>query len=190
MNGFLEESQSIAYGHTLMKASLKEYFGDQIIITDINEKSNEVTLQSTAECVLQEFHDRQEDDPDMEKILLIKKAAKLIRNDIKSVGTSNEHYPPSYEIESQEKSYNFLPTSVNVFLEGIIMGKDVDLKRASIGQAIMQAARPRVLLAPLQIGLDVQLHHHFASRLLIDSLHRLGFCYSYQEVQTFEKMQL
>ena len=87
MNGFLEESQSIAYGHTLMKARLKEYFGDQIIITDINEKSNEVTLQSTAECVLQEFHDRQEDDPDMEKILLIKKAAKLIRNDIKSVGT-------------------------------------------------------------------------------------------------------
>ena len=63
----------------------------------------------------------------------------------------------------------------------------MDLKRASIGQAIMQAARPRVLLAPLQIGLDVQLHHHFTSRLLIDSLHRLGFCYSYQEVQTFEK---
>ena len=30
------------------------------------------------------------------------------------------------------------------------MGKNVDLKRASIGQAIMQAARPRVLLAPLQ----------------------------------------
>ena len=175
MNGFSEESQSIAYGHTHMKARLKEYFGDQIIITEINGKSNIVTLRSTAECVLQEFHDRQKDDPDMEKIHLIKKAAKLIRNDIKSVGTSNEHYPPSYEIESQEKSYNFLPTSVNVFLEGIIMGKDVDLKRASIGQAIMQAARPRVLLAPLKIGLDVQLHHHFASRLLIDSLHRLLF---------------
>ena len=30
------------------------------------------------------------------------------------------------------------------------MGKNVDLKRASIGQAIMQAARPRVLLTPLQ----------------------------------------
>ena len=53
------------------------------------------------------------------------------------------------------------------------MGKDVDLKRASIGQAIMQAARPRVLLAPLQIGLGLQLHHHFASRLLIESLHRV-----------------
>jgi len=124
----------------------------------------------------------------MEKIHLIKTAAKLIRNDIKSVGTSNEHYPPSYEIESQEKSYNFPPTSVKVFLEGIIVGKNVDLKRASIGQAIMQAARPRVLLAPLQIGLDVQLHHHFASRLLIRTRSIVfGFCCSYQEVQTFGK---
>ena len=185
MNGFLEDHK--AYGHTLMKERLKEYFGDQIIIADTNWKSNVVTLRSTAECVLQELHDRQEDYPDMEKIHLIKKAAKLIRNDIKSVGTSKEHYPPSCEIESQEKSYNFLPIYVNVFLEGIIMGKDVNLKRASIGQVIWQAARPRVLLAPLQIGLDVQLHHHFASRLLIDWLHRLGFCCSYQEVQTFGK---
>ena len=67
------------------------------------------------------------------------------------------------------------------------MGKDVDLKRASIGQAIMQAARPRVLLAPLQIGLGVQLHHHFASRLLIDSVHPLGFCFPYQDVKRFGK---
>ena len=72
MNGFLEESQSIAYGHTHMKARLKEYFGDQIIITEINGKSNVVTLRSTAKCVLQEFHDRQEDDPDMEKYILLK----------------------------------------------------------------------------------------------------------------------
>lgn len=64
-------------------------------------------------------------------------------------------------------------------------GKDVGLKLASIGQAMMQAARPRVLLAPLQVGVAVQLHHHFASRFLIDSLHRHGFCCSYQEVQKF-----
>ena len=31
----------------------------------------------------------------------------------------------------------------------------------------------------------MQLHHHFASRFLIDSLHCHGFCCSYQEVQRF-----
>ena len=41
-------------------------------------------------------------------------------------------------------------------------GKD-HVKVASIGQAIVQTPRPRVIPAPLQVGLAVQLHHHFAS---------------------------
>ena len=53
-------------------------------------------------------------------------------------------------------------------LEVLIVGKGAKLKIASIGQAIMQAARPRVLLAPLQFGLGVQMHHHFGSHFLID----------------------
>ena len=39
----------------------------------------------------------------------------------------------------------------------------------------------------LQVGLGVQLHHHFASHLLIDSLHQHGFCCSFQEVHKFER---
>jgi len=51
----------------------------------------------------------------------------------------------------------------------------------------MQAARPRVLLAPLQIALAIQMHHHFSSRFLIDSLHKHGFCSPYKEVVRFEQ---
>ena len=60
-------------------------------------------------------------------------------------------------------------------------------KVAAIGQAMIQATRARVMLAPLQFALDVQLYHHFASRFLIDALHHLGFCCSYQEVHQFER---
>ena len=67
------------------------------------------------------------------------------------------------------------------------MGKEVQTKVAAIGQAIMQATRPRVLLAPLQVGLGVQLHHHYASRFLFDTLYKLGFCCSYNEVHQFEQ---
>ena len=67
------------------------------------------------------------------------------------------------------------------------MGKGSQRKIASIGQAIMQAARPRVLLAPLHVSLGVQLHHHFVSRFLIDSLHSHGFCCTYEEVHKFER---
>ena len=51
----------------------------------------------------------------------------------------------------------------------------------------MQAARPRVLLAPLQFGPGVELYHHFASRFLIDFLYYHGFCCSYSEVKRFER---
>ena len=51
----------------------------------------------------------------------------------------------------------------------------------------MQDVRPRVLLPPLQFGLGVQMHHHFASCFLIDSLHQHGFCCSYYEVQNYER---
>ena len=85
-----------------------------------------------------------------------------------------------------ETNANFLPQTLKLFLEGLLASKD-DVKVASIGQAIIQAARPRVILAPLQVGLGVQLHHHFASRFLIDTLHRLGFCSSYQETQLFNQ---
>ena len=57
-------------------------------------------------------------------------------------------------------------------------------KLAVIGQATMQATRPRVSLAPLQ---GVQLHHHYASRFLINTLHKLCFCCSYNEIHQFEQ---
>lgn len=56
----------------------------------------------------------------------------------------------------------------------------------AIGQAIMQACRPRALIAPLQLGLGMQMHHHFGSKFLIDTLSNLGFSSSYWEVQKYE----
>ena len=60
--------------------------------------------------------------------------------------------------------------SLREFLEIIIGGQENGLKVSSVGQCIVQASRPLVMLAPVHIGLGVQLHHHFASRFLIDTL--------------------
>ena len=98
MNDFMADSESKAYGHTHMKARLKEHFGDQILITEINGKSNVVTFRSNAETILQEFHVRQNDNPEEEKKHIIKAAAQLIKNDIKLVEPSTENYPPVTEM--------------------------------------------------------------------------------------------
>ncbi len=151
----------------------RAYFGDSIVITHVNGKSNVVTFRSTAKAVLQEFCiSQQRSDPNTEKLRFVQTAAKLIMSDIKSVETSHDHYP---SCNAEDTCIDFLPETLRILLEGLIVSKGAKMKIAAIGQAIMQAARPRVLLAPLQFGLGVQMHHHFASRFLIDSLHKHGF---------------
>ena len=91
-------------------------------------------------------------------------------------------------MSSVKIAISFLPESLILLLGTLIVGVDKKLKKASIGQAIMQATRPRVLIAPLQLGLAV--HHHFGSRFLIDSLHPHGFCSSYSKAQCLKDMLL
>ena len=72
--------------------------------------------------------------------------------------TSHSVYPACEELGSDE-AINFLPETLRVLLEKVIARKGVKTNISSIGQAIMQAARPRVLLAPLQVGLGVIILH-------------------------------
>jgi hypothetical protein len=189
MNDLLKDSEEEAYSYRHMKRKLDEYFGDRIILTNINGKVNVVTFRAKAKTVLHDFYkdNQKKSDPEQEKIRLIRTAAKLIKEDIKSVQTDHTKYPSFEEMKNVEEGLNFLPESLKTLLNGLVIGKNSSLKVASIGQCIMQAARPRVLHAPLQIGLGVQMHHHFSSRFLIDSLHNHGFSCSYQEVKQFEE---
>ena len=184
MEEYLVDSASTAYSRNHMKARLQEHFRDQIIITEINGKPNVVTFRSTVANILHDFHAQPKNvDLETEKLNIIRTAS-LIKSDIKLIKTLNDIYP-LIETEA-ETNANFLPQTLKLLLEGLLASKD-GVKVASVGQAIIQAARPRVILAPLQVGLAVQLYHHFASRFLIDILHRLGFCSSYQETQLFNQ---
>jgi len=72
------------------------------------------------------------------------------------------------------------------FLEQVIRKKDASLKISVIGQAFVQSTLPNTDIAPLQIGLAVQMHRPIGSRFLIDTLSHLGFCTSYIEIRKFE----
>ena len=188
MEVILDGSEYSAYSRVHMGFKLKEHFGERLVITHINGKSNVITFRNTAAAILQVFYNSQQ-KPDLssEEIRLIQNASKLIMSDIKLVETENNCYP-SYDVfESQDKCISFLPETLRKLLEGLIVGKGAKMKIASIGQAIMHAARPRVLLAPLQFGLGVEMHHHFGACFLIDTLHCHGFFCAYNEVQQFER---
>lgn len=187
METVLLGSKVTAYGFTHMKNKLLQHFGDSIIITELNGKPNVVTFKRTAASILQDFYNEQKkEDPEMEKVRMINAVANLIKSDIKAIDSSNDVYPSREEM-SVESSLQFIPQSLLTLLQGLFVGTNTALKIASIGQSIMQATRPRIILAPLQFGLAVEMHHHFASRFIVDSLYKHGFSCSYSEVQKFEK---
>ena len=185
MKEFLCDANDQPYSAVYMRGKLVEHFGDSIIIARLNGKQNVVTFRSTAKTILQEFYaNPQNADSESEKMKIIETASKLIKNDIRTLEASNDEYP--LNIIATDEAVAYLPLSLQQFLKLLFPGKH-NIKVASIGQAIMQATRPRVLLAPLQIGLGIQMHHHFGSRFLIDSLHAHGFCCPYSEVKKFER---
>ena len=128
-----------------------------------------------------------EADEDSQKRAILETAARLIKTDIKTnVPSVCNQYPTAETIQLQP-TLDYIPESLRTVLQALFVGKDNRRKIASIGHAIIQAVRPRAVVAPLQISLSVQMHHLYRSRFLVDTLCQMGFCSSYGETQRFEK---
>ena len=175
MENFLESSTEIAYTNKYFKRKLIEYFGNHsTVICSEDGNTDIVTLKTSADSILRKYYQTPKDvNIHHQKFLLLTAAAKLIKADIKSVITDTDKYPSLDKLDI-DNAISFLPSSLYLFLHNLIVQEN-DLKAAAIGQAIMQASRPRKMMSPLQVGLCVQLHHHYRSRHLIDVLNRLGF---------------
>lgn len=130
-----------------------------------------VTFQRTASAILHDFFEgSKRDGNDKERIIMA-----AAESDIRSVVQANSTYPTSLEMSSVMKTLLYVPQSLQLFLRTLFVGKEKELKVCSLGQAMIQATRPRALLPPLQLGFGVQMHHNFASKFLVDSLYHLGF---------------
>ena len=112
-----------------MQMKLHEHFGDRILQTEINGKPNMVTFRNKAKAVLHEFYSHQKADPETEKRRIVQTAAKLIRDDIKAVETSNTVYPACDQLQP-DQCINFLPETLRALLERLVVGKGVQTKIA------------------------------------------------------------
>lgn len=190
MSDFLKPLEVEPYSTRYMKMKLHEHFGERLVMTSLSTKGCVVTLRRTALSILHEFHrnfKNMSNNTEDEKIQIIKTAAKLIECDVKSIDSVTDAYPSLDTIKSVDSAVAYVPNTLQVLLRTMFAGKNFDTKLAAIGQAIMQAIRPRNMLTPLQLGLGVQMHHHFASKFLINTLHKYGFSCQYNEVIQFER---
>ena len=172
------------YSSKWMKMKIKEHFGQRVFMTVLSTKKCIVTLTETASSILFNYHKERPQSIEDEKIQIIKTAAKLIVSEVKSMKPQNDMYPDASDISN---SYSYLPILLQELLVSLFGGKENITKISSIGQCLIQAIRPRAQIAPLQIGLALQFHHHFGSRFAVDTLHEYGFSCSYSEVMKYKR---
>ena len=187
---FLTDKESSPYGNQYLKQKLMEQYGDSIYIAEGEGVHDIVTMREKTSQILRSYfksHGKEEDE-EAKKRAIIKTAAKLIKSDIKTnvPSTSDDEYP-SIEKLKLESALNYIPETLHTLIDLLLVGQNKPRKVASIGQSLIQAARPRAVLAPLQVGLGVQANHLHRSKLIVETISAMGFCCSYKEVVRFEK---
>ncbi|KAJ8887933.1 hypothetical protein PR048_007417 [Dryococelus australis] len=171
------------YSPRHLQKKLIEWFGNDITISCKKGIPNIVTFGKTVADIISDYHKQTRlEHPNQEKILIIESAAKLIKNEISLLCNSVDLYPSASDIASLEENKRILPPVLQTFLDIIVTKSESDLKKTAIGQAIIHACRSRYFICPIPLGIGVQVHRDFGSRLLIDELYRLGFSVSYDEM--------
>lgn len=132
-------------------------------------------------------------DNDVErKANVLKLAAQYIREDIRGVETEMQYYPSVTDFFADDNITKIIPKSLKSFLEQIIMPNKKDIantqrKIISICHAIMSATRPTSFISTLQLATSLYLHTEYQLKTVIQLLHRLGLCASYEGTILYEK---
>ena len=124
MSKYCGEPYSVVY----MRQMLKARYGDNIIVTSINGKTDVVTFRYTARYILHEFFEDSKSKCDDDKDGIIKAAANIIRSDIKSLAVSKQVYPLASHVQDTKYNKDYLPRSVQLLLRTIFTEKKADLK--------------------------------------------------------------
>lgn len=179
-----------------IKSKLIERYGrDNIVWSSKSGSPTIICFRSIEHEVLSKsWYESKLQNEKEERLRILKAAASIIRQDIRSQVCQNDYYPPSDNMF--EHVNDFIPASLDFFTkEMILKDKKGDLdnlekKCTAINHAIMYAIRSRSFISPLQIGLVVMLHRKFASKRILDILSHLGLCSSYKEAMLYQVSSL
>ena len=159
----LSENKDV-YSQKWLRIKLKERYKDNIFFTEINGKANVVCFRNLAGFLLNDvwFSNRRIDsEEEAERIIAM--SAKLIISGIRAKHYECDKYPSNGQIERIQTGLDWLPTYLRLFMELILKNP---LKQISIGQAIVNAARPNSCISPIRFGVGVEMDHMFGSKII------------------------
>ena len=168
-----------------IKGLLKAKFKDKLFFTHLPGRKSIVVFRQLAENILYDFHQAKSESEIDEKRRILRSVGKLCKAAIYNFVDDTDNYPPPEDIADAEKMYGYVLEEIRIVLDEVL--GDKILVKASLGQALMQNARPRAIQCPLQVAYGVQNHLLTGSRLHAEQSHALGFQASYHDVLTFEK---
>lgn len=174
-----------------VKTKLLQKYGDVIFIAVTANKPPIVCFRNTGYKLLTEtWYKDKKLNPKEERLRIIKAAATIVLEDIRSQVYEISHYPPSDSFLQEVDTV--IPETLQVLLQDIVLKhkysslKKWKTKCTAFARAIISAVRPRSFLSGLQVGLAAFLYRKFGSRKLLEVLSSLGFSASYSEVGLFE----
>ena len=143
-----------------MLNKLEEECGATITIVRSSNKHHTslVYFNQTADNILQKYYQEEKKGDSGEE----DSAADLIKSDIADiVYDKNEHF--AFSDLDRDTAMSMLPESLLQLLEGFTprrsKNKDITLVYATLGQALIQLARPNTIVAPLQLAPGAEAHH-------------------------------
>ena len=173
------------YSEKQIKQKLIEKYEDHIFFSEVCGRKNVVCFRNMASRVItNKWYAEREDSFVDESQRIVTAAAKLVKAQIREYAFSNDTYPVESEYNDAKSAKQWVPSLLKIFMENIV---STELKQVAICHSIVQAARPRSVIAPILFGLGVSLDHAFGSKWMLDLLSRNGFSVSYDEITLYKQ---
>ena len=115
---------------------------------------------------------------------IVRAAAKIIKEEIRAMDFTKDHYPCVSDITTNDENEKWVPESLQLLMEFIV---PTTLKQISLSQCIVQAVRPRSVIAPIPFGVGLNIDKSTGCKQMITHFSRLGFSISADEVYRFKQ---
>ena len=166
-----------------LKRKLIDRYGHHIVFPEVCGRKNVICFKDMCSFILNDkWYSDRDKDVTIESYRIVKSAAKLIAAEIRDLDCDLNHYSTANDIHADDSKV--VPPLLQLLMQILVPSP---VKRAALSQCIMQAARPRSILAPILFGLSVEMDHAFDSKFLTNELARLGLCVSYDEVLRYKQ---
>ena len=175
-----------------IKSELIGRYGHNIVVSVNKNRKPVVCFRDTGNKILTDawYENHRSHDEKEERLRIVKTAAKIIAEAIRSQMYETNQYPPPKNFLSELDS--LIPETLNCLVKTIVLKnkkgsqRKWDRKCTTISHAILTAARPNSFISPPQIGLAVHLNQKYGSKHLLNVFSTLGLCASYAEAALFQ----